>query len=160
APPAPTNLTASAVSQSQISLQWDNPVSTFPTRFAIERKVLSGVYAGIAQLTNSTSFLDTNLTAGTTYYYRIKASNAGGDAGYSNEANATTKTNGVDIPLANLRLWLKADTGLLLKGTNDVEKWSDQSGKGNDATQSVLAQDPSINTNVVGLNGGPTIKFV
>jgi hypothetical protein len=38
---------------------------------------------------NVTSYSDTGLAAGTTYYYRVRANNGAGDSAYSNEANAT-----------------------------------------------------------------------
>ena len=40
------------------------------------------------------------------------------------------------IPLSGLQLWLKADYGVTLNGST-VSQWIDQSGNGNDATQSI-----------------------
>ncbi len=90
---APTNLTATAVSSSQINLSWtDN--SNDETGFKIERKTgASGTYSQIATVgANVTTYSDTGLTSNTTYYYRVRAYNAAGESGYSNEANATTQT--------------------------------------------------------------------
>ena len=42
---------------------------------------------------------DAGLAAGTTYYYRVRATNSAGDSAYSNEANATTATV-VTVPAA------------------------------------------------------------
>ncbi|MGF1504062.1 MAG: fibronectin type III domain-containing protein, partial [Anaerolineae bacterium] len=39
---------------------------------------------------DATAYSDTGLTCGTTYTYRVKATNAAGDSAYSNEATATT----------------------------------------------------------------------
>jgi hypothetical protein len=91
-PPAPTNLTATAASSSQINLTWaDN--SENEAGFKIERCQGSGCsdFAEIAAVgANVLSYSDKNLLALTTYYYRVRAYNAGGDSGYSNEAGATT----------------------------------------------------------------------
>ncbi len=93
-PSAPTNLVATAVSQTQINLTWtDN--SSNETGFKIERKTGAGSYVEIKQVAaNITSFNDTGLAAGTTYTYRVLAYNSGGDSPYSNEASATTQGGG------------------------------------------------------------------
>jgi len=49
---------------------------------------------------NETRFRFTGLTPGTTYHFRVKATNALGESGYSNTASATT-------PLTDLtNVWL------------------------------------------------------
>ncbi len=91
APTAPGNLAATAISTSQINLSWvDN--STDETGFKIERKTGSGgTYAQIATVAaGATTYSNTGLTAGTTYFYRVRATNASGDSAYSNETSAAT----------------------------------------------------------------------
>ncbi|MDZ7268026.1 MAG: discoidin domain-containing protein [candidate division KSB1 bacterium] len=93
-PAAPSNLTATVVSGSQVDLSWtDN--SNNEDGFKIERKTgASGTYAEIATVgANVTSYPDTGLAGGTTYYYRVRAYNAGGNSAYSNEASTTTASN-------------------------------------------------------------------
>lgn len=90
-PAAPSGLSAVAASATQITLSWgDN--STNETGFKIERKTgAAGTYAQIGTVgAGVVAFNDTGLAANTAYYYRVRASNAGGDSAYSNEANATT----------------------------------------------------------------------
>ncbi len=80
-----------AVSSSQINLSWtDN--ATNETGFKIERKTgAGGTYAEIATVgAGVAAYSDTGLTAATTYFYRVRATNAIGDSAYSNEASATT----------------------------------------------------------------------
>ena len=81
-----------AASAAQLTLDWvDNSGGT--AYFTIERKTeTSGTYAPIATTgTGTTTYADSAVVAGTTYCYRVKASNvnasnAFGDSGYSNEA--------------------------------------------------------------------------
>jgi autotransporter-associated beta strand protein len=89
-PDAPGGLTATPVSDSQINLAWiDN--STNESNFLIERSVNNSVFTQIAAVgTDVTSFSDTNLPSGTTFYYRVRASNSGGYSSYSDVANART----------------------------------------------------------------------
>ncbi len=91
-PASPSYLTATAFSSSQVSLTWSDNSSN-ETGFKIERKLGStGAYAQITQVAaNSTSYSDGGLASNTTYYYRVRASNAGGDSAYSNEAPAKTQ---------------------------------------------------------------------
>ncbi|MDF9408361.1 MAG: Exoglucanase B precursor [Pelotomaculum sp. PtaB.Bin013] len=86
---APSNLTAVAVSMSQINLTWtDN--SNNESGFKIERAEGSNGYTEIAVVDNVTAFSDTGLAANTTYTYRVRAYNSSGDSDYSNEYSATT----------------------------------------------------------------------
>ncbi|MFN8503844.1 fibronectin type III domain-containing protein [Kouleothrix sp.] len=92
APAAPSGLGASAASSSQVSLSWSDNASD-ETGFKIER--CSGVgCSSFAQVgtagANATSYSDTGLVASTSYTYRVRATNGGGDSAYSNTASATT----------------------------------------------------------------------
>ena len=92
-PAAPSGLTATAVSSSQVNLAWtDN--ATNETGYRVERKPgTTGAYAQIGTANaNATSYQDTSgLSASTLYTYRVRATNAGGDSAYSNEAGSTTQ---------------------------------------------------------------------
>jgi serine protease len=95
APPdaAPTNLTAAAASSSQINLTWvDN--SSNESGFKIERCSGAGC-SSLSQIATVgagvTSYSNTGLAAPTSYSYRVRATNAGGDSNYSNTATATTQ---------------------------------------------------------------------
>jgi fibronectin type 3 domain-containing protein len=100
APAAPSGLAASAVSSGQINLTWTDNANN-ETQFKVERKTgAGGNYAQIATpAANSTSFSDTTVSANTTYYYRVRANNSGGDSAFSNEANATTPTAPSIVPV-------------------------------------------------------------
>ena len=97
-PPAPT-LSATAVSSSQINLTWTDQ-SNNETGFQIERKTgTGGTYALIVTTAaNATTYSNSGLAGGTTYFYRVRAVNSAGNSAYSNEASATTQIS----PPANL----------------------------------------------------------
>lgn len=89
-PLAPTGLTATQASGSQVNLAWTDTSST-ETGFKVERKSgAGGTYAQIATLgVGVTSYNDMGLASGATYFYRVRDTNASGDSGYSNEASAS-----------------------------------------------------------------------
>ena len=97
-PAAPSSLTATAASNTQINLAWtDN--SSNETGFKIKRKTPEGTYAEIATIgANVTIFSDTSLTASTVYFYRIRAFNTGGHSDYPNETSTTTLPNAPAVP--------------------------------------------------------------
>ncbi|MBK5298311.1 MAG: metallophosphoesterase, partial [Vicinamibacteria bacterium] len=88
-PEAPTGLTAGA-SGTSITLGWtDN--ATNEDGFNVERALVGGSFAQIATPgANTTGLVDSGLSAGTTYRYRVQAWNAGGVSAYTSEASATT----------------------------------------------------------------------
>src|SRR5207244_7505685 len=92
-PAAPSNLNATATSSSQINLAWSDN-SNNETGFKIERSTDGSSFTQIGTVgSNVTSYPDSGLSESTKYYYRVRASSAGGDSGYSNIANATTALN-------------------------------------------------------------------
>ncbi|HMH16545.1 MAG TPA: RHS repeat-associated core domain-containing protein [Burkholderiales bacterium] len=88
-PGGPTGLSATPVPNAQINLSWtDN--SAGETGFNIERKTGTGAYAQIAApAANTTSYSDPGLVAGSSYFYRVSATNGSGNSVYSNETSAT-----------------------------------------------------------------------
>ena len=91
-PAAPTGLVASAGNAS-VGLTWT--ASSGATGYNIYRGTTPGGESGTPVGTStSTSFTNTGLTNGTTYYYRVAATNTAGTSGNSNEASATPTVNG------------------------------------------------------------------
>ncbi|MDC0504115.1 M6 family metalloprotease domain-containing protein [Verrucomicrobiales bacterium] len=89
-PAAPTNLGASAASDTRIDLSWSDN-STDETSFRIERSSDGDSFAEIGSTgANVTSYASTGLSANTTYFYRVLASNSSGASDPTNTANATT----------------------------------------------------------------------
>lgn len=92
-PSAPTGLTATDVSSSQINLAWTDQ-SDNEWGFSIERCAGTGcnVFAEIATVAAGvTSYASTGLSASTPYTFRVRAFNAAGPSEASNAASATTR---------------------------------------------------------------------
>lgn len=91
APLSPTNLTATPVSSGQINLAWTDRSSN-ETGFKIERATsLTGTWTQIATVgANVTTYSNTGLTGGTTYFYRVRSNTATATSGASNEVGAAT----------------------------------------------------------------------
>ena len=106
-PTAPTGLAATAVSHSQVNLAWTDNADN-ETGYTIERCTGASCsdFAQIATAgANATSYSNTGLTASTSYSYRVRAYNAGGDSGYSDAATAVTQA-----PPAGAKLYLGSST--------------------------------------------------
>lgn len=96
APAAPSSLTATALGDASIRLNWtDN--SNNETGFQIERSVIGTDWKQVGTATGTT-FTNTGLTAETSYSYRVRAVNAVGGSGYTLVATATTEAGPVDPP--------------------------------------------------------------
>jgi len=86
APATPAGLTATAADK-QANLAWS--ASTGATSYNVKRSTThGGPYTQLASPT-ITSYADTGLTDGTTYYYVVSAVNATGESANSNEVSAT-----------------------------------------------------------------------
>jgi hypothetical protein len=95
APSAPTGLSASSPSSSQINLAWTD-TSSNEAGFKIERcagALCSNFIQFATVAAGATAYSDTGLAASTTYAYRVQAYNSSGGSAYSNTASATTRAS-------------------------------------------------------------------
>lgn len=94
----PTALMASVVDPQKVLLNWTD-ASDNETLFIVERaEGMPSIFNEVAQLPpNTTTYLDTTVQTGRSYYYRVKALGANQNSGYSNVASATTVNDGVDL---------------------------------------------------------------
>jgi hypothetical protein len=139
-PTVPTGLSTAAINPAQISLNWT--ASSNSAGYNVKRAAASGgPYTTIAAGITATSYTDTGLTAGTTYYYVVSAVNPDYESDNSAEASAkvnllqtylkfdensgTTASdsigNGWNGTLVNDPLWVAGKSGnaVSLDGSND-----------------------------------------
>ncbi|MBI5386516.1 MAG: fibronectin type III domain-containing protein [Verrucomicrobia bacterium] len=162
-PLSPQNVHASAVSANQVSLWWDSVTWPAQLKTRVERKVSGGVFSEVAVVTGA-SYLDQGLSPSTDYIYRLRASADGVvDSAYSADCPVTTASSGPGIPFGSLRIWLKADTGVVRTGDipGRVPQWFDQSGNGRHATRALTAYPgpPRVANAMISGESRPVIYF-
>jgi hypothetical protein len=88
-PAAPTELTATVSSPSQVDLSWTAAAGA--DSYTVERRARGHGWAAIATFAaGTTSYSDTGVAAGTTYYYRVQAATGATNSAFSNVAMAIT----------------------------------------------------------------------
>jgi len=97
APSAPTGLVATA-GNAQVDLAWN--ASSNATSYNVKRATVSGGPYATIRSQAGTSFTDTAVINGTTYYYVVTASNAAGESAASAQASAMPEAP--SGPLAHL----------------------------------------------------------
>jgi chitin-binding protein len=91
-PMAPTAVAAVA-GNAQIQLHWNAAAAA--SGYNVKRSTTNGgPYANVATAVSGTSFTNTGLTNGTTYYYVVTAVNASGESPVSTQVSATAQAAG------------------------------------------------------------------
>jgi len=117
-PTAPSALTSSRISDSQINLAWTNNSGSFTAyeNVKVFRSTDGGGFALIATLGVVTSYNDTGVSANHKYTYKVQASNAAGTAD-SSTTTALWNTPGTPTSLVATKL---AGGNIRLNWTNNV----------------------------------------
>jgi formylglycine-generating enzyme required for sulfatase activity len=138
-PAAPTSLSfGSPVAYNKLNLAWADNANN-ETGYRIERSLTSGgIYTELSTTApDAVSYGDTTVSASTTYFYRIRATNNFGNSEYSNEISITTPErsfiiSGIvtcgGVPLAGVTI---SATGLTNSITNEAGNFSLTGGRQN-----------------------------
>lgn len=116
APNAPSGLTATATTATQVQLVWtDN--ATNETSVQVERSTGGGAFSLVANLgANATSYSDATVTASTAYTYRARAFNGSAASGFSNVTSVTTPASTTPPTV-----WQRVDVGAVgVAGSDDA----------------------------------------
>ncbi len=152
-PGAPTSLAATA-GDMQISLSWTAPSDTGGgiTNYEIYRGTTSGGETFLIELGNVLTYIDTAVTNGVTYYYKVSAKNSAGEGVKSNESyQLVWDRTTTSLPLLFGSAVVSSGSKMLITGgyvksegrTNNV--WSSTDGV---TWTPVAAQWPARNTHV------------
>jgi PKD repeat protein len=152
-PAAPTAMAVNAATSGTLSLNWmDNSLDE--TSFTIERSIDGTTFSVLTTVdVDINTFTDTGLSAGTTYWYRVFASNASGSSTLSDSASGTT--------LAGAAITLNA-SGYKVKGKKKVDlTWDGSSATNMDIYRNDMgsvhlttANDGAVTDAIDGKGGG------
>ncbi len=121
APTAPSLLSVS-IKGAIVTLVWKDNASD-ETEYEVQRKEDNGPFSDYGKtgaFNGSGAFIDSKISAGKTYCYRVRATNSGGPSGYSNEACASALPAPPNAP---------TDLQLSLFSVAQVDlKWTDGGG--------------------------------
>ncbi|QOV88077.1 fibronectin type III domain-containing protein [Humisphaera borealis] len=143
-PAAPSGLTVTQISTSQLNLSWTNHAAA-ADHVTIERSTNGTTWTTVANLTPSTAtYNNTGLSEGTAYYFRVKAVGVHSSA-YSNVGNGTTN------PLApsNLAATAVSPTRIDLSWTDNTTgetSYLVQRASGGGAFVTVATLDANVTT--------------
>ena len=158
-PSVPTGLSAMG-GVSQVSLSWSASTGTAPITYSVFRGTTAGGEGATAVATGLTgaSFKDSGLATGTTYYYKVSATNAAATTALSGEASAITLTAVLQINAGGGAVApFVADAGFSTGNEFSSSATIDTSGVASPAPQAVY-QDvrwaPSFTYTVTGLTAG------
>jgi hypothetical protein len=145
---APSEVSA-APGNGAVVLNWS--AASFATGYVVQRSTNNGGPFTIVAAPAATSFTDTNVANGVTYFYVVAASNALGQSANSREVYVTPSAAGAMVA------WFRADAIPGVSSGGAVSLWPDLSGNGNNASQSVSANQPTFVTGA--MNGLPVVRF-
>jgi aryl-phospho-beta-D-glucosidase BglC (GH1 family) len=161
APVAVTGVTATA-GTGQVTVSW-NAVSG-ATSYQLYRTANSGSESSTPSVTGltGTTFTDTGLNPGTTYYYRVAAVNSSGVSGFSTEASATTPGTNPDPTKfnfeADVQLWTAGGAPLSGIATSTAQHFAGQRSLAVNFN-GTAAGTSSVSVSSVLVPSGATITF-
>ena len=156
-PAAPTGLTATA-GAGQVSLSWT--ASSGATSYNVLRGTADGGPYTQVGTSTATSYMDTNVTNGTTYYYVVTAVNSWGQSGNSNQISATPVP---PPPAAPTNLTATAGNGqvsLSWTASKGASSYHVKRGTANGGPYSTIASPTATNYTDSTVTNGTTYYYV
>jgi len=153
-PAAPSGLSSYVVTSNKVGLTW-TVNDTNAVKYQIWRSPVTDANYLLDTTLNGrySSYVDSNLTQSSVYYYKVSALNEGGSSGYSNEISDTTQPN----PVSTVTLTYPSRVNLY----NDTTVTVDLSATSNFGTVITFASSnlPAFATLNAGANNTATITL-
>jgi fibronectin type 3 domain-containing protein len=157
-PPTPTGLSATA-GNAQVSLSWT--ASSGATSYNVKRATVNGgPYTTVASPT-TTSYTDTGLNNGTTYYYVVSAVNGSGDSANSSQVSATpTAGSPPPIPTGLTATAGNAQVALSWNASTGATSYNIKRSNTSGGPFTTIASPTTTSHTDTGLNNGTTYYYV
>ena len=118
---------------SKVDLSWDTV--TRATSYTVKRSTTAGgPYTSVVTDLTETSYTDTDVTNGTTYYYVVTAAYNGTEIGNSNEASAQPTSQTPPVTDSKLKVVLEVSEALRLSVDDDLNVNTQMSWSSSDPT--------------------------
>jgi len=121
-PPVPTGMTAVS-GNAKVTVQWNN--SPGASSYRLWRSVAGAAYAPLITVKTTDPVVDTAVTNGVTYSYKVQATNSAGTSAYSTVASATPAAVAADTAKYNFEAGVQgwtADGGIVSTATAKLDK--------------------------------------
>jgi fibronectin type 3 domain-containing protein len=118
APSVPSGLTASS-GDTLVLLSWSASTGSPTPTYDLYRSTSSGSEASYVTGISGTTYSDTSVSNGTTYYYKVRGTNSYGSSSLSSEASATPQT----LPTIQYLLTSADQTALAAKVAGNTAQW-------------------------------------
>lgn len=99
-PPPPSKVRVTVRDSGEVKVSWSKPSGEKITGYAVYRSVSSGTLGDLRIRTAKTSYAEYSLPGGSTYYYTVKAIDAGGNFSPESEQLRADVINSNDAPLS------------------------------------------------------------
>lgn len=152
-PMPPADTVAEQAGGEAVEIRWMPPKSQRSMNFEIQRRTGGGEFGVIAVVASQLAWRDTNVIAGQSYDYRLRAINGAGFSDYSSVAHATVSTLDPIIQNSDPIVWFDSQhSDSIRMGT-----WLDQSGRRNHAAAGAeVGSFPIVETE----NGSRAVAFL
>ncbi len=156
-PAAPTGLTATP-GNAQVALTWT--ASAGATSYNVKRATVSGGPYAVVASPASTSYTNTGLTNGTTYYYVVSAVNGGGESPNSAQVSATPQASPPAAPTGLTATPGNAQVALTWTASAGATSYNVKRATVSGGPYAVVASPASTSYTNTGLTNGTTYYYV